>query len=194
MNKIFLFLFLIISTAVISQPRISGIVVRAKIVESDTIPIIDLPTVTIFSMPVFKSDREARRFDKLARNVKKVYPYAKAAGVKYNEYSLILAKVKDEKTKKRLMKKAEEELRAEYEEQLKKLTFSQGKILIRLLDRETSQTSYELVKDFRGNLMAIFWQGIGRVFGYNLKTKYDPTRGEDKEIELIIKMIEAGAI
>jgi hypothetical protein len=192
--KIRLLIFLLFtSTTLLSQNKIQGIVVRAIIIGKDTVPIFDLPQVTIFSPPTFKSAREAKRFDRLARNVKKVYPYAKAAGLKFNEYNTILANVKDEKTKKRLMKKAEDELKAQYEEELKKLTFSQGKILVKLLDRETTFTSYQLIQDFRGNVMAIFWQGLGRVFGYNLKTKYD-AQGEDKDIELIIQMIEAGAL
>lgn len=177
-----------------AQNGLKGFIVRAKIIGNDTIPILDLPQYTVFSPLEFKSKRDQKRFDKLARNVKRVYPYAKMAGIKFREYNAVLAHIPDEKTRKRLMKQAENELKAQYEEELKKLTFSQGKVLIKLLDRETSQTSYELVQDFRGNVMAIFWQGVGRVFGYNLKTKYDPRKGEDKEIELIIQMIEAGVL
>ena len=91
------------------------------------------------------------------------------------------------------MKQAEDELKAEFEGDLKKLSFKQGIILIKLVDRETGNTSYELVQELRGNFTAFFWQTFARLFGYNLKVKYDPL-GDDKEIEDIVVMIENGQI
>jgi len=73
------------------------------------------------------------------------------------------------------------------------MTFSQGKILIKLVDRETGNSSYELVKELRGAFSAFFYQAFARIFGFNLKIKYDP-EGEDREIETIVKMIETGQI
>jgi hypothetical protein len=191
-RKTIILLLLVAAQVAYSQNKTNSIIVRGMIVGQDTLPVIDLPTFIVMDMPKFKNARDAKRFDKLARNVKRVYPYAKAAGNKFNEYNTLLTTIQDEKARKKMMKKAEDEIMSQYEAELRKLSITQGKILIKLLDRETSHTSYELLKDFRGTIMAVFWQGIGRVFGYNLKTGYDPSKGEDKEIELIIQLIDAG--
>ena len=97
----------------------------------------------------------------------------------------------DEKTRKAYMKIVEKELRAEFEEPLKDLSITQGRILLKLIDRETSHTSYELVKGFRGEFQAFMWQSVARLFGNNMKAKYDST-GEDIMIERAIRLIEAG--
>ena len=91
------------------------------------------------------------------------------------------------------MKQAEDDIAAQFGPELKELTFTQGKILIKLIDRETSSTSYTLVKELRGSVRAFFYQGFARLWGYNLKTKYDP-KGEDELIELIVLMIENGQL
>jgi len=91
------------------------------------------------------------------------------------------------------MKQAEKEIRAEYQGKLRKFTIGQRKILVKLIDRETNHSSYNLLKELRGSVSAVLWQGLGRLFGYNLKIKYDPT-GEDKDIEQIIQLIDIGAI
>jgi len=82
---------------------------------------------------------------------------------------------------------------AKYEDDLKKLTMTQGRILLKLVDREIGNTSYNLVKEYRGSISAAFWQGIARLFGSNMKAEYDP-KGEDAEIEEIVQLIEAGII
>jgi hypothetical protein len=89
------------------------------------------------------------------------------------------------------MKVAEKELKAQFEDQLKDLTMNQGRILLKLIDRETGNTSYQLVKDFRGGFQAFMWQGVARLFGNNMKAEYDP-EGEDVMIERAIKLVEAG--
>ncbi|MDO9512138.1 MAG: DUF4294 domain-containing protein [Bacteroidales bacterium] len=170
-----------------------GFLVHATVYENDTIPLIFLPQYTVFAIPVFKNKREARRWDKLVRNIKKVYPYAKMAGEKMHEYEITLVNLRTQKERKKFLNQAENELKEKYLEELKSLTFSQGKILLKLLDRETGNTSFELVKELRGKVMAFFWQSLGRIFGYNLKEPYDPS-GSDRDIELIVQMIEAGSI
>jgi hypothetical protein len=161
------------------------------VVDGDTIRIFDLPRVSIFPKRVFSSRGEQRRYDRLIINVKRVYPYAKLAGQKFLEYQKIYDSLPTRKERRRAMKKAEEELREQFEEELKGLTFSQGVILIKLIDRETRHTSYNVVKEFRGFFAALVWQGLGRLFGFNLKTKYDPD-GEDALIEEIVQQIELG--
>lgn len=168
-------------------------VVRAKVVDGDTIMLADLHEVWIISKYAFTSKKAEKQYNKLVKNVKKVYPYAKAAGDKFSEYEILLVNAETEKMKKKLMKKAEEELKEEFGDEIKQLTFSQGKILIKLVDRETGNSSYEIIRELRGKFMAFFWQSFARVFGYNLKEEYDPF-GRDKEIESIVRMIEDGVI
>ena len=105
----------------------------------------------------------------------------------------ILAGIEDKKERKRIMKQAEKELDEEFGDDLRELTFSQGKILIKLVYRETGSSSYDLVAELRGKFRAFFWQAFARIFGFNLKNEYDP-QGEDKDIEFIVQMIEAGQL
>lgn len=167
--------------------------VAAVILDGDTVPYIGLPEVRIYGHSKFANRRSEHRYDRLVRNVKKVYPYAKLAGIKFDEYNTLLLKVKNDKEKKRLMKQVESELKVQFGPELENLTFSQGKILLKLIDRETGNCSYEIVDEFRGWFSAFFWQSLARVFGYNLKERYDPT-GNDRDIELIVTMIENGQI
>ncbi|HNW53668.1 MAG TPA: DUF4294 domain-containing protein, partial [Bacteroidales bacterium] len=140
-----------------------------------------------------RNPAESKQWERLVRNVKKAYPYAKLAGIKFNEYSQKIADVKSDKVKKTMMKQAEDEIEAQFGKELRDLTFTQGKILLKLIDRETSNSSYEIVKDFRGNFRAFFYQSFARLFGYDLKARYDPL-GEDADIERIVLMIESGTL
>jgi len=125
--------------------------------------------------------------------IKIVYPYAHLAGETLKKYEIILSQVNNERERRRILIDLEKEINDKYGNELKSLTFSQGKILIKLIDRETGNTSFDLVKDLRGNFLAFFYQSFARVFGYNLKVEYDPN-GEDKNIEIIVRMIENGVI
>jgi hypothetical protein len=169
------------------------LVVFAKIVNNDTIPMVHLPEVPIYAMRLFDSRRDIRRIEKLIYNVKKTYPYARLAGIKLREYNTMLLEATSDKERRRIMKKAEDEINEQFGPELRDLTFTQGKILIKLIDRETKATSYTLLKDLRGGFTAFFYQGFARIWGYNLKTKYDPS-GEDDLIETIVLMIENGQL
>jgi hypothetical protein len=169
------------------------IVVNARILDGDTIPVIALQELRVYAFKPYKNKKEARRMTKLIRNVKIVYPYAKIAGIKLREYEEILAGVEDKKTRKKIMKQAEKEIEEEFGDDLRDFTFSQGKILIKLVYRETGASSYELVAELRGKFRAFFWQAFARIFGFNLKNGYDP-KGEDADIEFIVQMIEAGQL
>ena len=193
MNRIFLILSIFFLGQLISQAQIEQQTYRAEVVDFDTVAIINLPEVIVLSEKIFKNERERRKYNRTVLYVKKVYPYAKLAGEKLRYYDDTLRKIENERARKKFMKKIEEELQQDYEGELRKLTFTQGKILLKLIDRETNNTSYALLKDLRGGVSAVLWQGIGRVFGYNLKVRYDP-EGEDKEIERIVQLIEMGAI
>lgn len=167
-------------------------VLKAEVINGDTIPHIDLPEVNVIPKWNFKNNKEQVTYTRLARNVKIALPYARIAGEKLYEINSQLEKIKSEKDRKNYLKQAEKDLFAEFEGPLRKLTFSQGKILIKLLDRETGNTGFELIKEYRGGVSAFFWQGIARIFGANLKDVYNTENNEDAMIEHIIKMIDNG--
>lgn len=172
------------------QPKIKY-KVWAEIVNGDTIPSIRLPDVWIYAEYTYKNRKQYEAWTRTKYNVKKVYPYAIIAAAKLQEYNRVLEKLPDEKSKKVYLKLIEKNLKDEFEEPLKNLTTTQGKILLKLIDRETGTTSFNLVKDLRGGFQAFMWQGVARLFGSDMKSKYDP-KGEDILIERAIKLIEAG--
>jgi len=171
----------------------AGVHCSAVIIDNDTVPIIYLDNVYIWGKMSFRNSAEARQWNRLVYNVKKTWPYARLAGLKFEEYSKKIVNVDNERLKKAMMKQAEDELQEQFGDELKALTFTQGKILLKLVDRQTGNCSYDIVKDFRGRFQAFFWQSFARIFGYNLKVKYDPLR-EDADIERIVLMIENGTI
>jgi hypothetical protein len=167
--------------------------VPAIIVGEDTIPVINLPMVTVvdFTDPEILKNMQA--YYRLRFNVLKVYPYAKLAAVKLNEMNEHVATLKSAKEKREYIKSTEKQMKNDFEDQIKNLSVSQGDILIKLLDRETGNTSYELIKELRGTLNAFFAQGLAKIFDHDLKDKYDP-EGRDKTIESIVRQIESGEI
>lgn len=165
--------------------------VIAVIIDGDTVPSFNLPEYTVYGDFPSKNKKQYEAWTRTKFNVKKVYPYAILAAAKLKEYNLVLEKLPNEKLKKTYLKVAEKELKAQFEDQLKDLSMTQGRILLKLIDRETGNTSYKLVKDFRGGFQAFMWQGLARLFGNNMKAEYDPT-GEDVMIERAIKLVEAG--
>ena len=181
-----------------SKPEepIKGTVVYGRIEENgDTTLIVFLPEVNIDLMQRYLQITETNKGRRLANNVKTVYPYAKLAGAKMHEYDSILAHVSDKAERSRLMKQAEQELADQYTAELKNLTITQGLILVRLIDRETGNTSYQVVQELRGKVRAFFYQGFARLWGYNLKTEYDPHNNpEDDDIETIMILLERGVI
>jgi hypothetical protein len=162
-------------------------------VNGDTMPFLQLQEFAVVSKRTFKSKRAQERYQRLVYNVRKVYPYAKLAGERYQYYNDLLAKEKNSRRKTQLMKQAEKDIKKQFEKELMNLTISQGKILVKLLDRETSNSAFVIVKDLRNGFQAYLYQGIGRLFGYNLKTKYSPL-GDDRDIEIIVKRIEQGEL
>ena len=175
------------------QPEDNSAVTRAVIEGSDTIPLVELPEVRVFDRRDLDYLYLKRKYRRLIRNVKKAYPYSKIAGEKLMELDRELASISDEKEQKAHIKKAEEEIMGQFEKEVRNLTITQGIILVKLIDRETGRSSYQVIKELKGSITAFFWQGIARIFGNNLKAEYDP-EGADKVIEDIVKGIEAGFI
>lgn len=170
-------------------------VVFGTVYHGDTIPLTFLSEVSVVGYISPLSKAEQRKYAKLIRNVKKVYPYAKIAGQKLEQYNAILKATGSDSQKKKIMKQAEKEIENQFGGDLKKLTKSQGKILIKLIDRETGSDSYALIKELRGTFRAFFYQTFAKIFGYNLKTRYSPqTNEEDRMIERIVFAIESGTL
>ncbi|MDE0772263.1 MAG: DUF4294 domain-containing protein [Salibacteraceae bacterium] len=163
----------------------------AKVIEGDTVPVVFMNSYSVWEQRVFKSKKEEKKYNRLQRYVKIVYPYAKKANELLAKYQSEIEAEEDPRKRKKYYKKVEEELLAEFGEDMKEMTTSQGRILIKLIDRETDRTSYELVKEFRSGITAFFWQGIAKVFSQDLKSEYDATT-EDRYIEEIVIAIEQG--
>lgn len=159
----------------------------AKIVDGDTMALISLREVVITGKMSPAMRKWYKRNEKLIRNVRIVMPYAKAAAARLEQIDRAMAGIKNEKVRKQYYKEQEEKLIQEYEAEMRKLTFSQGKLLIKLIDRETGKSSYKIISEYRSSFTAAFWQGFARIFGYNLKATYDPY--EDQDIERVIKLL-----
>lgn len=168
-------------------------IVPGRIEPPDTILIVRHKPVVIMPPFVFTTTRQRDKYDKLVKNVKKVWPYAKLIKKVYKELTDSLAKIDNEEARKAYIKGQEKILRAQFEDQLIKLTITQGRILIKLVDRETGNTTYEVLKELKGSFSAFIFQGIARLFGSNLKSEYDALE-EDRMIEDIIVRIENGQL
>ena len=132
----------------------------------------------------------------MERDVKRVYPYAKTLSVLLEEYEQIIDSLDYYSGLSRYYRKAkifsqiEDELVLKYGHSMRKLTRNQGRILVRLIDRETNRTSYDIIKEFRNIFVAGFWQITARVFGHDLRSNYNSETGEDRLIEFIIKRLD----
>ncbi|MFH1161233.1 MAG: DUF4294 domain-containing protein [bacterium] len=166
-------------------------VVPAKIIDGDTVPLVDVKSIFVYPPYEFKNRRSQVKYSVLVYNVQKVYPYAKLAGQKLLEFRKVMDMIPDDRTRKAYVKKAEQELEAQFGDEIRDLTFSQGKILIKLIYRQTGNSSFELVQELRGKFTAFIWQTLATLFGHNLKNGYDP-EGEDRQIEEIIQLIDEG--
>lgn len=150
---------------------------------------------TVHILPVYVFDRPAdlRRYRRLIDAVKKVYPIAKIARAKMADMEKVLCSLPTKKEQKAYIKRVYNEIKAEYTPVLKRMTRTQGKVLLKLIDRETEYTAYEVLREFRGGFIAGFWQGVSKIFGQNLKAEYD-REGEDRIIEQIVLYYEAGLL
>jgi hypothetical protein len=158
-----------------------------------TMPEVEIKEVTVIARPRAAKRNEYRKYEKLILNVKKVYPYALMVRRRLDQVNEEMKTLQSEKARKAYMKDVEKDVFAEYEDDMRHMTMTQGRLLIKLIDRETQNTSYELIKDYRGKFSAAFWQSVARIFGTNLKEEYD-AYGEDALIELIINEIDAGRL
>jgi hypothetical protein len=178
---------------VAAQPVARGHVLKAVVHDGDTLPVVTLPESEVKARWTARDRRTAEQYDKLTRNIVKVYPYARITANLLREYEHDLSVIERSSDQELYIKLAEAELRAEFEAEVKDLTMSQGRVLIKLIDRETGKTSYDLVERLRGSFTAFVWQGLARLFGQDLRSTYDPA-GDDRMMELIVQRIERGEL
>lgn len=161
--------------------------------EGDSIQYMEMNNVYVYPELTFKNKKQAQSYMRLVNNVKKVLPLAKEARQMLIETTEFLDMLPDEKSKNEHIKRVEEDIFRTYKPKMKKLTYSQGKLLIKLIDRECHSSSYEMIKAFMGPIRAGFWQVFAWGFGASLKKEYDPT-GTDRLTERVVLMVEAGQI
>ena len=155
-----------------------------EVIDQDTIFFSKLPEVEILA---FKSKEDKNAYYILKRRVLKVYPYALIAKKKLDEIKLNLENIPKRRKKKQYTKEVTKWVKEEYTDRLKSLTMNEGKILVKLIYRETNTTSYDIVKSYRGSFNAFFWQTMAKFWDNNLKTQYDPVNiREDMLIEHIL--------
>ena len=154
----------------------------------ELMPMIVGPEVKIMDVRIFKTQADRDAYRRLRYNIYKVLPYAKYAYQKYEQLQRSLATTTDKRRQKRMVDTCENDIKSLFKKEIENLTISQGEILIKLIDRQTGSTSYDMVKDLKGGLKAFMFQSLARLFGHNLKETYDPA--EERDMEAILQ--EAG--
>ena len=160
-------------------------IVPTTLLDGERVPWILLKEVNIYGRRVFKTEADRKAYNRLRYNVLKVLPYAKIAQQKYDQLYRDLALTDNRKEKRKLVKQCEQDIKDMFYKEVKNMSVTQGQILLKLIDRQTGASSYELVKELKGGVPAFFYQSLAKVFGHNLKVEYD--RETDREIESIIR-------
>ena len=191
MYKIFfiLLLSLFMNSLTSGQSKVLPVIV----IQNDTLPHVQLPEVLVRVRKRNHNyyERQHQKYNRMVHNVRKALPYAKIAAQKINEIEQKLNTVHSGKEKKRVIKEEYKQLMKTFKQPLMKLTVTQGRILIRLIYRETQNTSFHHIREYKGSVNAYFWQSIALLFGNNLKADYAPN-GRDRELEEIVIQIEKG--
>lgn len=167
--------------------------VGKALVDNDSIQYVELNTLYVYPKLTFKDEMQRQAYNRLVANIKKVLPIAKEVNSIIVETYEYLQTLPDKKSKDEHMKRVEKGIRKEYTPRMKKLTYSQGKLLIKLVYRECNSSSYQLIQAFLGPIRAGFYQAFASLFGASLTKKYDP-EGVDKYTERIVRQVEAGQI
>lgn len=192
---IYIVLLLIVPLSGFTQTQVPKISMKGDTaaVASDSIIHIILPSIDILPAKKDMTTKQLRQYSQLELKVKKVYPIAKVAATKLAEYNRVYTTFNTERERKNYVKVVEKDLFSEFEDELRVMKVSEGRILIKLLDRETGSSSFEIIKEFKGGFSAFFWQSVAKLFGHDLKAQYDPVN-EDRLIEYIIVQIDLGLI
>ena len=167
--------------------------VAKALVDGDSVLFMEMSNVFVYPTVELKNEKQRRAYNRLVYNVKKVLPIAKEANQIIIETYEYLQTLPDKKSKDEHMKRVEKDIYNKYKPRMKKLTYSQGKLLIKLIYRECNSSSYDIVKAFMGPIRAGFWQAFAWAFGASLKKDYDPN-GTDRLTERVVLMVEAGQL
>lgn len=159
----------------------------------DSIQYVELNNIWVYPQPVFRNARQRQAYNRLVYNIKKVLPIAKEVNRIIIETGDYLELLPNKKAKDEHMKQVEADIKKEYTPRMKKLTYSQGKLLIKLVYRECNNSSYDLIKAFLGPIRAGFYQTFAWIFGASLKKTYDPDH-VDRLTEMVVRQVEAGQI
>ena len=177
----------------VTAPKISRIVTP----DGDTLLHIALPPVFCFSKTKFRNKRAQRRYYeqyyRMIYNLKKTYPYAQIIKRRLADVESQYALLHTERERRAYIKQVERQLFAEFEPHVRRMTISQGRMLIKLVNRETGRTGYSIIKELRGSLSAFFWQTIAAMFSSSLKMEFDAT-GDDKTLDELIFLYENGML
>lgn len=158
------------------------------IMGSDSTLQVDILPVYVFNRPA-----DLRKYRRLVDAVKKVYPLAQIAKGKLYEMEQQLLTIRGKKRQRAYIKHCYNQILEEYTPVAKRMTRTQGRVLVKLIDRETEYTAYEVIREFRGGFVASFWQGVGKLFGHDLKSQYNK-EDEDRVLEQIVLYYEAGLL
>ncbi|MDR1346854.1 MAG: DUF4294 domain-containing protein [Prevotellaceae bacterium] len=175
-----------------AQPESRSPYFQQYVIEGgDTLYLMSIDELKVVAMPKFNNRRDWKNYYRMVFNLPRVYPYAQIAKSKLAEMDIRFSEINSRRQRKEYIKTVEKEMMNRYKSALKKLTFSQGKMLIRLINRETETTVYQIVKEMKGGFSAFFWQGVAAVFGASLKYRYDKN-GDDAILEKLVNIYEYG--
>lgn len=187
-----LFLLLVANKPLYAQTSPNDTIRLGAITENGHVyPVVLMLEVEVKAL--FMDAEERKRRERLKRDVFTVYPYALTAAVVFKEVNKSLDSLPDRRSRKHYLKSIDKKLDGIFKEPLKNLTIDQGHVLIKLIDRQTGEQCYDIIRELKGGLSAMLWQGVGVFFNNNLKRQYDP-EGRDKEIEQIVKEMEASTL
>lgn len=181
MKKLFIFLFMIFGFLKADAQSI----LRFEVIDGDTFPVYTFDEVILKDL---KDPEAEKRYLRLVRDIKVTLPYAKLAAFRLQVMDDNLRMIDNERDRKRYMKKTEKVIKDQFYDDLKNLTISQGKLLIKLIHRETGRTSYEILDEYTNMFTSIFYQGMAKMYGTTLKTTFDPV--ESYQVEHIIRSLE----
>lgn len=180
---------------IVMQKFPNGKVMQMLIIDGDTNYLYNLPTVRIVGEKLYGDAEKDKQFRRLRYHVTKVYPYAKLASQKFRDYNEELVNVGSNRKRRLLLKKREQELKEEFAGVIKTMTVTQGRVLVKLIDRETGESTYDIIKEMRGGFKAFIYQGVAKFYDGDLKERYNPKENsEDEMIERIVVMIEEGKL
>ena len=171
-----------------------GTLMRYHIENNDTVFISSINPLYVFNRPPKEiKDKFWGDYYRIVYNFNKAYPYALLAAEKVFEVdSILAAQNRSQREKEKIIKDFEKDLFKEFEKPLRNLTFNQGRMLLKLIDREVGQNSFYIIKEYRGGITAGFWQGVAKIFGADLKKPYD-RYGDDKVLEELVVMYHEGS-